>query len=142
MVRYDEPVMQSLDQFYTQDPRRRSHELHLGVGWRSRDYGLFEFSIFWIEGTKELCALRAPRRDVGPRGPFSHAFFAPAPLYHNIQPPKEKELGIEVLAVCEEGEVRETLASWEEHVADPEGFEWVKEQVAEVRQATAPKRDD
>lgn len=51
------------------------------------------------------CALRAPKRDVGPRGPFSNLLFAPVPLYHNIQPPKEEELGIEVLGVLEEGEV-------------------------------------
>lgn len=134
--------MQSLDEFYSVDSRRRGPELHLGVGWRSGDYVLFEYSLFWIQETRELCALRAPKRDVGPRGPFSNPLFAPVPLYHNIQPPKEKELGIEVLARLEEDEVKELLAGWEEHLADPAGFEWVKERVAEASQAQAPKRDD
>lgn len=124
--------MQNLDEFYAEDTRRRSHEVHLGVGWRSRDYVSFEFSLFWIEETKELCALRAPKRDVGPRGPFSPGSFVPVPLYHNIQPPKEKELNIEVLAVLDRDQLEKNLAGWEQHVADRDGLEWVKARVAEA----------
>ena len=128
-VRYQGRVMQSLVEFYAEDPRRRSREIHLGVGWRSRHYGFFEFSLFWIADTKELCVLRAPTRDVGPRGSFS-PFSWPVPLYSQIQPPKEKELTVEVLGVLEETEVLEALEDWEEHVDDPGGLEWVKQRVA------------
>ena len=126
--------MQSLDEFYAEHPRRRSPEAHLGGGWHSRVYVSFEFSLFWIEETKELCALWARKRDVGPRGSFS-PFSWPVPLYSQIQPPKDKELSVEILGVLEETEVEQALAGWEEHLADPDGFEWIKEQPATVNRA-------
>lgn len=125
-------MMQALTDFYDADERRRGDELHFGVGWRTPRYSLFEFSLFWIRDTRELCALRAPVRGVGPRGPFSNPL-APVPLYSNVQQQREEDLRIEVLAVLEEANLREVLNGWQGHVDDPAGFDWVVSRVSTGR---------
>lgn len=122
-------MRQSLQDFYSEDPRRRSGEVRFGLGWRSKGYEFFEFSLFWISGSEELCALRAPIRDVEPHGPFKRPFLAPVPLYSELQRVRPEEMSVEVLVELDEAQVREVLDGWEAHVSDADGFDWVRQRL-------------
>ena len=121
--------MQSLDTFYEDQRRRESKELHLGIGWRSRRYELFEFTLFWLADTRELCALRSPIRNVQPDG-FFRRFILGLPQHMRKSELRDDEVQIEVLAVLPEAQVHSVLAEWRSHVTDPAGFDWVRDRVA------------
>jgi len=117
--------MQGLEEFYA-DPRRRdSRELRFGLGWRSANYEFFEFSVFWLAATDELCLLRAPMRDARSDGVFSR-FILGVPPHFNPEPMRDHEVAVEVLARVEEARLLDLLDGWEEHRGESDGVSWLR----------------
>lgn len=121
--------MESLGTFYEDERRTDSRELRFGLNWRSTAMPMFEFSVFWLEVTEELCALRSPIRDVVSDGPVSR-FIVGIPPHTNPQKLRDEEVTVEVLANLTEKEVLDRLGGWEAHNADPDGFDWLRRIVA------------
>ena len=121
--------MQRIEDFYS-DPRRQdSREVKFGSGWRSSKFEFFEFILFWVADTQELCLLRAPQRDVQSDGVFSR-FILHVPPHTNPQPLRDEEVMVEVLAVLPEEQLSRVLQGWQDHVKDTGGVEWVRNEVA------------
>ena len=95
--------MESLGTFYEDERRTDSRELRFGLNWRSTAMPMFEFSVFWLEVTEELCALRSPIRDVVSDGPVSR-FIVGIPPHTNPQKLRDEEVTVEVLANLTEKE--------------------------------------
>ena len=122
--------MGTLEAFFEDERRRESPERRFGTGWRRAEDGGSVYSIFWLAGTGELCALEAPVTDVKVGGGLSNIFTSPL-LWANIQPPAAASLRVSVLAVIEgEAELDTLLAGWERHENEPNGLEWLKESIA------------
>lgn len=124
--------MESLGSFYADPHRSGSREIRFGSGWRSRNYESFEFNVFWVEATKELCALRSPIRHVRSDGVISR-FVLGLPPHAEVQELKDNELSIEVLGRLDEEQLRVVLARWERHLHDPDGFDWIRTALAPPR---------
>jgi hypothetical protein len=121
--------VQSLESFYA-DPRRHSgKELHFGLGWRTPRYEFFEFDVFWLEGTRELCALHSPVRDVRSDGPFSR-FILGLPPHFRKQELRGEEVEVDVLALLDEDQVQDALGAWERHINEPDGYDWILKQTS------------
>ena len=120
--------METLDEFYADDRRRRSDEIGFGSHWVSSTFPGFEFSVFWLVDTEELCALRSPLRDVALDGPVSR-FVLGIPPHTNPQDLRDDEVVVEVLASLTETEIGERLSDWEPHNREPDGFDWLRRAV-------------
>lgn len=120
--------MRSLEAFYSNDERRTSEEVRFGSGWQSTAAPDDVFSIFWLSATKELCALRSPDIDVQPDGPVRR-FILGIPLHTNPGELRDEDVRVEVLAELSE-EVRTRLSGWETHNTEPDGYGWLRRQLA------------
>ncbi|HEV2756548.1 MAG TPA: hypothetical protein VG318_12330 [Actinomycetota bacterium] len=117
--------MESIDRFYADERRRGSEEIRFGSQWRTPAWPSFEFAVFWVADTGELCALRSPIRDVASDGPVTR-FVLGVPPHTNPQPLGDHEVTVEVLASLTAAEVDERLSGWESHHRDPDGFDWLR----------------
>ncbi|MGH2729913.1 MAG: hypothetical protein ACRDJI_04820 [Actinomycetota bacterium] len=124
--------METLERFYSDPRRRASREIRFGTGWRSSKLNDFEFVVFWVAATEELCLLKAPIRGLQSDGMFSR-FILGIPPHTNPRPLGDNEVTVEVLAKVAEEDLSETLAGWEDHLADPDGLGWIKSVSAETR---------
>lgn len=122
-------VVESLESFYSNAERSDSREIGFGSGWRNRNYEFFEFTVFWIETTRELCALRSPIRHVRSDGMFSR-FLLSLPPHAQVERLKDSELTVEVLARLDEEQLLTVLSGWEDHQKDADGFEWIRSSVS------------
>lgn len=118
--------MDTLEAFYEDERRRDSREVRFGSGWRSSRFQDFEFVIFWVADTQELCLLRAPIRAVQSDGVFSR-FILGVPPHVNPQPPRDGEVTVEVLATLPEEDLGRVLEGWQDHLRDAGGVEWLRE---------------
>lgn len=121
--------MEAVEQFYAEPRRQRSREVRFGSGWRSSQFTLFEFVVFWVAETRELCLLRAPSRDVRSDGMFSR-FVLGVPPHVNPQPLRDGEVTVEVLCELSEEQVESALEGWQEHMPSDSGVEWLRQAVA------------
>lgn len=124
--------LETLESFYANPARSGSREMRFGSGWRSRNYGFFEFTVFWIQNTRELCALRSPIRHVRSDGMFSR-FFLGLPPHAEVQKLKDAELTVEVLGRLNEEHLLAVLSDWKDHQEDADGFEWIRSKVSATR---------
>ena len=122
-------MIESLETFYDDARRRDSSEVRFGSGWRSSRLHNFEYLVFWIEATQELCLLRAAVRDVQSDGVFSR-FVLGLPPHTNPRELRDHEVSVEVLAVLPEDEVLNRLEGWERHLGDHDGIGWVRSVVS------------
>ena len=108
-----------LEQFYSEDPRRRhSEELEFGRGWTD-DNGRCEVS--WVEATGELYVMREPEPDIHPAkgGGFTE------------DPIDASQLVVEVLGVVSDrGAVEAVMSGWESEMGEPDSLSWVRTRVA------------
>ncbi len=121
--------MEALREFYEDDRRRDSEEVGFGSEWLSAGYPGFEFSVFWVAATQELCALRSPLRDVASDGPVSR-FVLGIPPHTNPWELRDEEVSVEVLAYLPKEEVDQRLAGWETRNREPGGLDWLRRAVA------------
>lgn len=122
-------MIETLESFYGDQRRRDSVELRFGSGWRSSRLDNFEYQVFLIAATEELCLLRAAIRDVQSDGVFSR-FVLGLPPHTNPRELRDHEVSVEVLARLPEDEVDRRLQGWETHLSDPGGIEWVRSVVS------------
>ncbi len=116
------PGSVTVERFYDENPLRRdSAELDLGDGWRDAAQARCTFTVFWLEDTGEVYALRVP----DPTAPvhdgagdfwFGGTAFGPAT--------------VEVLG---RARTRQELDAWlgERHtkISDPDGLGWIRLQL-------------
>ena len=121
--------METLDRFYSVEQRRGSEEVPFGSHWSSSAYPGFEFSVFWLADTHELCALRSPIRDVVSDGPVTR-FVLGIPPHVNPRELRDDEVVVEVLASLTHAEIGERLSGWEAHNPEPGGFDWLRRNLA------------
>lgn len=120
--------VETLEDFYADPARKGSREISFGSGWRSSKYELFEYTLFWVASTSELCAMRAPIRDVRSDGPISR-FVLGVPPHFRSQELRGAEVTVAVLALVGETELTGLLEGWEQHHVSVDGLEWVQERV-------------
>jgi hypothetical protein len=108
-----------LEQFYSEDPRRRhSEELEFGRGWTDEN-GRCEVS--WVEATGELYVMREPDADIHPAkgGGFTE------------DPVDASQLVVEVLGVVNgRGAIESVMSGWESAMHERDSLRWVRERVA------------
>lgn len=121
--------VECLEAFYGDTQRRESREIRFGTGWRSSRYELFEFVVFWVAATEELCVLRTPIRDVQSDGLVSR-FVLGIPPHTNPRSLSDDEVTIEVLARIPAVDLMKRLEGWEDRVKDPDGIEWIRSAAA------------
>ncbi len=114
----DVKVHVDLEQFYSEDPRRRhSEELEFGRGWTD-DNGRCEVS--WVEATGELYVMREPDADIHPAkgGGFTE------------DPVDASQLVVEVLGVVSgRGAIESVMSGWESAMHH-DSLQWVRDRVA------------
>jgi hypothetical protein len=121
--------VETIEAFY-RDPRRQdSREIRFGSGWRSSHFEHFEFVVFWVADTNELCLLRAPIRGVQSDGVLRR-FILGLPPHVRTQSLSDEEVTVEVLATLTEEQVERALAGWQDHVQDSGGVEWLREMLS------------
>lgn len=89
-----------LYEFYENDRRRLSLETRYGTGWRSSKDKGYQFTLFWVAETNELCLMKAPDLDVRSDGMFSR-FILKLPPHAQVQQPGDLDVHVEVLAHLE-----------------------------------------
>lgn len=96
-----------VDEFYEQDPRRRtSAEVEFGREWRE---GEMRYEVAWVADTGELYAMAEP---VSRKGITT------------------AEVTVEVLAViADRAQVDAALAGWADAMAGPDSLAWVRDRV-------------
>jgi hypothetical protein len=117
--------MESLGDFYEDDRRRDSPELHFGTNWRSTEFPGYEFSVFWLADTHELCVLRSPIVDVKSDGIVSR-FILGIPPHTNPTELRDDEVKVDVLVTLTERHLLERLAGWESRRSEPDGYDWLR----------------
>jgi hypothetical protein len=115
----------TLEAFYDDDRRQESREVWFGSGWQSSKEELFEFLVFWVADTEEVCLLRTPLRDVQSDGVLSR-FVLGIPPHVNPRPLGDEEATVEVLAKMSEKQVGEALEGWQDHLGNSGGVEWLR----------------
>ncbi|MGH9195737.1 MAG: hypothetical protein ACRD1T_08365 [Acidimicrobiia bacterium] len=121
--------METLEEFYGDPRRQESKEVRFGSGWHSSKFEHFEFVVFWVAETEELCLLGALNRDVRSDGVFSR-FILGVPPHVNPQPLGDGVVTIEVLATLSEERLDTALEGWQEQMKDPAGVEWLRRALA------------
>jgi hypothetical protein len=113
----------TVERFYDENPLRRSSaEVDLGDGWRSPDELRCTFSVFWLEDTGEVYALRVPNPPsvvhdgVGDHG-YGGSSLAPATVEVLGRVPTREELD-------------ERLEGWDTRISDPDGLGWLRQQLS------------
>ncbi len=109
-----------IEQYYSADERRRqSAEVEFGTNWFDAKGSRYELS--WVEDTGELYAMLEPVPEADVWTPFGDI--------------EVEDVAVDSLAVVELGtiatraEVERILDGWEQHMAQPEGVEWIAEQL-------------
>jgi hypothetical protein len=121
-------AIETLERFYNDTRRKDSEEVRFGIGWRSANEP-FEFVVFWVAETEELCLLRSPVRDVQSDGMVSR-FILGIPPHMRAQELRDDEVTVEVIARISEHELPLRLEGWEVHHRAPDGIEWVRSVVS------------
>ncbi|MDP9066723.1 MAG: hypothetical protein M3N53_00040 [Actinomycetota bacterium] len=119
------PGSMTVDRFYAENPlRRESQEIDLGDGWRDAADPTCTFSVFWIEQTGEVYALRVPNPPslvhdgVGDYGLSGSAFAAAT---------------VEVLGHARtRDELDERLGERDTKIAGPDGISWIRSQLSSL----------
>lgn len=120
--------MQTVEEFYANEARRDSREIRFGSGWRSTRFPEWDFSVFWIAATEELCLLSAPVPDVESDGPV-YRFILQIPPHTNPKQLRDEDVTIEVLAKIPESALSDLLGEWESRRAEGDAVEWLRSQV-------------
>jgi hypothetical protein len=105
-----------IEQFYSADERRRqSAEVEFGNNWFDVKGSRYELS--WIEDTGELYAMLEPVPEADSWTPFGDIA---------VEDVKVDTLAIIVLGmVATQDELEQLLAGWADHMAEPNGVDWV-----------------
>ena len=125
-----------LEQFYSEDPRRRaSEELEFGREW-SDDAGS-RCEISWVEATGELYAMREPL--------ITYSADGLGGMYSGE--PKNEQLGVEVIGVVSgKPAIEAVMSGWEQAMGGANSLEWVRVRVAnaasEMNDLPADPSDD
>lgn len=112
----------TVDRFYDENPLRRdSPELDLGDGWRDAAQPRCTFTVFWLEHTGEIYALRVPNPTaMVPDGAGDFGFggtgFAPATVEVLGRTRTRQELDVR-------------LGERHTKIADPDGIGWIRSQL-------------
>ena len=103
-----------VDEFYERRDRRTSEEIVLGRDWTSASGATF--SLFWLEVTGEVCALRTGPVAVGPGAPKPYGVYYPRVV---TEGPDDEEVALlgtanvdEVRALVEGAEPAERTIEW------------------------------
>jgi hypothetical protein len=120
--------VETVDAFYADRARSESREVRLGTNWRNLNRPGFVYSVFWLEATKELCAMRAPVRDVYVSG-GNENFFDPFPIHAEVSRLPDALVTVEVLGTFNLEDVQRLLSGWEDHVVEEDGFRWIEAQL-------------
>lgn len=116
--------MLTLEDFYSVPSRRQSREIEFGSSWRSSKWSGYEFRVFWVAETNELCTLRTPVLDIQSDGPFSR-FVVGMPPHTRTRPLEPNEAVVEILDEFTEQDLDVLLDGWEKHSETPDGYEWI-----------------
>lgn len=110
-----------IEEFYDEDPRRRSSaELELGRDWHDGQGVRYELS--WVEDTGELYVMREPVPE-GWATPFGGIH-----VWHAHSTDEEEIAGMTVAVLCvipTRAEVDSILSGWDEGMARPDSIEWL-----------------
>ena len=128
----------SLEQFYGDRTRRDSPERSFGSGWRSR--GRNRWSVSWISDTGELATFAPARNtylglDAGLSvGEVVFGIGAELLTQGVLHATAASKREVEVLLVEPDEDVLVSiLAGWEDHLADPDGLDWLRAVCADAR---------
>ena len=116
----------TIGEFYDQDERRRGDDLGLGDEWSTAEDPGCRQVVFWVPGTGELVAMRAP-------SPRPYARVRRVAIPHYAGPTPESALTVEVLGVMTADEARELAGSYREIMAETGSLDILR---------AAIKRDD
>ena len=124
-----------IEEFYDQDPRRRSSdELELGRDWRD-GYGV-RYELSWVEDTGELYDMREP----APRGwgtPFGGIHVSHA---HSTDEQEIAGMTVAVLGVVpSRQEVESILSGWEEAMGRENSIGWLVDRLRQAGLLAAPE---
>lgn len=105
-----------IEQFYSADERRRqSAEVEFGNNWFDAKGSRYELS--WIEDTGELYAMLEPVPEADSWTPFGDI---------EVEDVKVDTLAVIVLGtITTRIELEQLLDGWAEHMAEPNGVDWV-----------------
>lgn len=119
------PRSVTVEQFYEQNPLRRSSaEVDLGDGWRAAEEVACTFSVFWLEDTGEVYALRVPNPYTVVTGGAGD---------HGLGGSSLGPATVEILGHARtRDELDERLAGWELKISEPDGVGWVERQLSAV----------
>ncbi|MFN2606320.1 MAG: hypothetical protein ABR511_00285 [Acidimicrobiales bacterium] len=125
----------NVTEFYAEDARRReSAEVAFGLEWRVATDATVLFGLHWIAETREIYVLREPQPPL--RTAFDPHIGATFTL-----PLKEDALEVELLGWAEDRQALEaSLDGWNDHMADPDSLQWVRDRLEEAAVATLRER--
>ena len=109
-----------IEQFYSADERRRrSAEVEFGNNWFDAKGSRYELS--WIEDTGELYAMLEPVPEADSWTPFGDI---------EVEKVKVDTLAVIVLGkIANRIELEQLLDGWADHMAEPNGVDWVAGQL-------------
>lgn len=117
------PRSMTVDQFYEQNPLRRSSaEIDLGDGWRAAEEAGCTFSVFWLEQTGEVYALRVPN---------PYTIVTGGAGDHGLGGSSLGPATVEILGQARtREELDQRLVGWELKISDSNGVDWIRSQLS------------
>jgi hypothetical protein len=118
-----------IEQFYDGDERRReSAEVEFGTEWHDSRGNRYELS--WVEDTGELYTMLEVVPEADSWTPFGDVEVEHLPADRVV---------VRVLAdVTSRAQIEDVLAGWAGHMSDPDGVQWVADQLKAHGVAVTP----
>jgi hypothetical protein len=121
-MRTKERMVMDIEQFYDEDPRRRSsEEIEFGRDWS--DGSGVRSEVSWVADTGELYAMREPDAPIN-MDPVGDEF---------VESLSTESVTVEVLGTVNGREaVDQLLQGWEDEMVKPDSLSWVRQRVAQL----------
>lgn len=110
-----------IDSFYAAPERKASEEVRLGSEWTSASDPDGTYSLFWVEATREVCALRSGAVVIGPGAPKPYGVYLP-----RVRNEGSEDREVTILGTADLDEVKAMIA-----LAGPSQrtLEWLRERL-------------
>lgn len=112
-----------IDEFYSDQSRKRSGEAPLAQDWRSERDPDATFNLFWVVETGEVCALRLGPVAFGPQAPKPYLVYLPRMVSIG-----REEQDIAILGKCSRHDVVMDLVTGA--TSEQRTIEWLSEELA------------
>ncbi len=124
IMRTEERMAMDIEQFYDEDPRRRSsEETEFGRDWSDGSGVRSELS--WVADTGELYVMKEPDAPIN-MDPVGDEF---------VESLGTEAMTVEVLGTVEDrAHVDQLLDGWQDAMVKPNSLSWVRERVAQLSQ--------